>query len=346
MASRRCFALVSCVVAAAALSPPPPPRRTRAAPRHATFDDEQWALYASQSGRWEGVWTTFDDQGLEQMAHTGVWDVQLVPEDRATHALEVPGPGGGARTIPVGTYQKGALGRQTCAGAGMVCGPSLLRSGLMSTELLLRHGASRLRVTVQHAPAEGKEEGVEPALLCYRCVVARERCDAQLGAPTREVEASRWGDGQETPADGDDTHFWRGQSPWAWRRTWRGESAVAIGGEIQRFQLDDGLVEAGDDWHESTRAGEASYNLALPGAIRVYAPQVVPAGAAVPLRVAWMPNAKALLRADATMVALEEDEPMSGRYLPPRLVTFRADELVDVGPKAGDPVYVDPPEGK
>ena len=244
-------------------------------------------MQASQSGRWEGIWTTYDDQGLEQMAHEGVWDVQLVPDDKATHALEVPGPGGGARSIPVGTrvrradvspmnrggaaaatwivrgddvaatwivrgddvaatttwivrggtwwlhrYERGALGRQTCAGAGMVCGPSLLRSGLVSTELLLRHGASRLRVTVQHAPAEGKDASAEPALLCYRCVVARERCDAALGAPTREVEQQRWAD-VETPADGDDTHFWRGQSPWAWRRTWKGEAAVVTGCVVQ-----------------------------------------------------------------------------------------------------------------
>ena len=154
--------------------------------------------------------------------------MQLVPDDAAEHTLEVPGAQG-PRTIPVGRYGRGSLGRQTCAGAGMVSGPTLLRSGLMSTELLLRHGAARLRVAVQHAPAEGKAEGAGPALLCYRCVVARERCAAALGtapgAPTREaakrrrrssagverrppqVEAQRW-QGTDAPADGDDTHFW------------------------------------------------------------------------------------------------------------------------------------------
>ena len=35
------------------------------------FADAQWQLYAAQSGRWEGVWTTFDSQGIEQLAHTG-----------------------------------------------------------------------------------------------------------------------------------------------------------------------------------------------------------------------------------------------------------------------------------
>ena len=113
-------------------------------------------------------------------------------------------------------------------------------------------------------------------------------------------------------------------------------------GELTRYALDDGLVEAGDDWHESTRAGEASYNLALPGAVRVYAPQIIAAGVASPLRVAWMPNAKALLRADATILALEPADESGERFAPPRLVAFRADALDDNGPKAGDPVYVDP----
>ena len=171
------------------------------------FADAQWQLYAAQSGRWEGVWTTFDSQGIEQLAHTGCWDVSLDGDD-AVHKMEVPGPDGYPRQIPVGTYTKGKLGRQTCAGAGMVSGPTLLRSGLMSTELLLRYGASRLRVAVQHAPAEANE-GVEdavPALLCFRCVVARERCDAELGAPTREVEATRWqGHEDDLPDDKDNS---------------------------------------------------------------------------------------------------------------------------------------------
>ena len=65
----------------------PAPRR-RAATRVAAAEapsmdedwtDSQWSMYASQSGRWEGVWTTFNDQGIETMSHEGVWDVQLVP---------------------------------------------------------------------------------------------------------------------------------------------------------------------------------------------------------------------------------------------------------------------------
>ena len=313
-----------------------------------SWSEEQWALYASQSGRWEGVWSTFDDQGIEQMSHTGVWDVQLVMEgasgDAATHKLEVPGPGGGPREIEVGTYRSGALGSQVCAGLGMCCGPSLLRSGLMSTELVLRHGASRLRVTCQHAPALPNEESdlVEPALLCYRCVVSRERCDASLGAPTREVETKRWGD-DARPADGDDTHFWRGVNPWAWRRIWGGDAAIALPGkeELQRYLLDE--VEPDDLWHEYMRTGEASYNLVLPGGIRVQAPQVVLPNDPAPFRVAWMPNNDELIRGEAVLLALEPTDDMA-QYKPPRLVTFRADALVNKGTKPTDPTYVDPPE--
>ena len=327
-----------------------PPTRTPRTRRHATetdtdFADAQWQLYAAQSGRWEGVWTTFDSQGIEQLAHTGCWDVSLDGDD-AVHKMEVPGPDGYPRQIPVGTYTRGKLGRQTCAGAGMVSGPTLLRSGLMSTELLLRYGASRLRVAVQHAPAEANE-GVEdavPALLCFRCVVARERCDG--APPTREVEATRWqGHEDDLPDDQDNTHFWKGRSPYSWRRDWVGESDVAIRDTLEHFELPDGLDDE-ESWHESTRSGEASYNLALPGGIRVQAPQIIPAAQPVPIRVAWMPNAQTLLRAEGVVTALEAVEGSDERLAPPRLVTFRADCLKDRGPKPGDPIYVDPEPGE
>ncbi|KAH8071545.1 hypothetical protein JL720_11431 [Aureococcus anophagefferens] len=195
----------------------PAPRR-RAATRVAAAEapsmdedwtDSQWSMYASQSGRWEGVWTTFNDQGIETMSHEGVWDVQLVPcpdgseGDAAVHKLEV-----------------------------------------------------------------------------------------------------------ERPADGDDTHFWRGVNPWAWRRIWGGDAAVATGREsLQRFLL---------------------------------APQVVQSSVPAPMRVAWMPNGDEL-RAEAVVVALEPTDD-DRRFLPPKLVTFRADALVNKGAKPTDPTYVDPPE--
>ena len=77
------------------LTPPTRPQltRRRATETDVDFADAQWQLYAAQSGRWEGVWTTFDSQGIEQLAHTGCWDVSLGGDD-AVHKMEVPGPDG------------------------------------------------------------------------------------------------------------------------------------------------------------------------------------------------------------------------------------------------------------
>ena len=76
------------------------------------------------------------------------------------------------------------------------------------------------------------------------------------------------------------------------------------------------------------------------------APQIIPAAVPVPIRVAWMPNAQTLLRAEGVVTALEAVEGSDERLAPPRLVTFRADCLKDRGPKPGDPVYVDPEPGE
>lgn len=73
----------------------------------------------------------------------------------------------------------------------------------------------------------------------------------------------------------------------------------------------------------------------------MHGPSVVTAEAPAILRVAWMPAPGELLRAEATLVALEDGG--EGRYDPPRLLSFRVDDLGDRGNKAGDPVYVDPP---
>ncbi|KAH8065345.1 hypothetical protein JL721_8304 [Aureococcus anophagefferens] len=317
-ASASASALLLALLPSAGAFGPAPRRRaaTRVAAAEAPSMDEdwtdsQWSMYASQSGRWEGVWTTFNDQGIETMSHEGVWDVQLVPcpdgseGDAAVHKLEVPTRSGAPREIPVGTYRAGALGRQVCAGAGMCSGPSLLRSGLMSTELILRHGASRLRVTLQHAPAE-PAEGSEldaPALLCYRCVVSRERCDGSLGAPTREIEAKRWDDVERGAGKESEIPNFKGSD---------------LGRFPLRFLLDE--VEPDDLWHEFMRTGEASYNLVLPGGIRIQAPQVVQSSVPAPMRVAWMPNGDELLRAEAVVVALEPTDD-DRRFLPPKLVT-------------------------
>ena len=77
----------------------PPKRRRRTSPTPSGSSTPR------SRGRWEGVWTTFDSQGIEQLAHTGCWDVSLDGDD-AVHKMEVPGPDGYPRQRPVGTlYQ-------------------------------------------------------------------------------------------------------------------------------------------------------------------------------------------------------------------------------------------------
>ncbi|KAJ8598378.1 hypothetical protein CTAYLR_002979 [Chrysophaeum taylorii] len=269
----------------------------------------QWASLTSQTGNWEGVWTTYDQHGVVQSETEASWILELEPENRARHTLRV-----GDQTIPVATYTPDNLGKQQCAGAGMVCGPSLLRSGLVSTELSLRHGASRVRVTVQHAPAFDPD-GVE-AMLLYRTIVCRERCDG-TGAPTKAKE-----EGLERPKGVDEASFWRGVPPTAWQRDWEGDTITGEG-HVTPTRL--------DDWHLK-RSAEASYTLHLPGAIRLFAPALLRPAIPAPFRLAWLPWDGHLLRAQARAVALEpsssfSDEDKGERFRPPRLLSLEVDEV-------------------
>jgi hypothetical protein len=141
------------------------------------------------------------------------------------------------RTMPIATYDKTNLGRRhRCAAAGMVVGPSLLpKSGMMSTELSLRHGDGRVRVTFQHAPVW--ERGVEPGscppqgLKLFRAIVSKEKLrpvtpdDDNVGAvegmvhgaPTAEEE-------QLSPPSPGNPRFFRPIPPFKWHAKWSGTS--------------------------------------------------------------------------------------------------------------------------
>lgn len=290
------------------------------------FEAGQWSLYATQSGRWDGVWTTYDQFGTQHSEIEGVWQVELLPDNNAKHTLSVNG-----NEIPVGTYSAGNLGKQVCAGAGMVAGPSVLkRSGLVSTEISLRYGISRLRCTVQHAPAYAEAE--EPGLLLYRVILCRERGDGG-GPPTRAKEEARNND-----FGVDEARFWRGIPPYRWNEAWRGTSTTASQQVLAQFEVDS--VPEEDEWHLS-RSGEASYTLQLPGGIRIQAPTLIRPGIPAPIRLAWLPcDMPILLRAQAFAVALEPDDDNSAggassgqqTFKPPSLLSFRVDELEATSP--------------
>ena len=130
-------------------------------------------------------------------------------------------------TLPVATYTPETLGRRhRCAAVGMVIGPSVLKSGAMSTELVLRHGDGRVRVTFQHAPVW--ERGVEPGscppqgLKLFRTVVSKEKLrpitaeDTEgtiQGPPTAEEEKSN-------PPQPGNPKFFRPVPPFFWHAKW------------------------------------------------------------------------------------------------------------------------------
>lgn len=112
----------------------------------------------------------------------------------------------------------------------MVIGPSVLKSGAMSTELVLRHGDGRVRVTFQHAPVW--ERGIEPGscppqgLKLFRAVVSKEKLRASemediegtiQGPPSREEE-------EASPPTPGNPRFFRPVPPFNWHAKWAGTS--------------------------------------------------------------------------------------------------------------------------
>ena len=157
-------------------------------------DDElQWKLFKqhhASNKRWKGTWTTLDYMGDtidETMACVELKendDGSLVSQ---THEMVVEGKVSDCttcfdsfetQTMPVANYESGKLFKQRLASVAMVNGPRVLRSGSMTTELVLRHGDGRVRVIFYHAPAwkDKDAEYVTPpdGLKFYRAMYPRE----------------------------------------------------------------------------------------------------------------------------------------------------------------------------
>ena len=96
-----------------------PAARNQLTRRHATetdvdFADAQWQLYAAQSEGGEGVWTTLDSQGIEQLAHTGCWDVSLTATTPSIK-WRCPGPTAIPARFPSGrTHERQARAADPC----------------------------------------------------------------------------------------------------------------------------------------------------------------------------------------------------------------------------------------
>lgn len=335
----------------------------------------QWQLFnehhAEKDGEWWGTWSTYNYMG--DMEDSTVAGVSLQPNDDANsvthnHRILSSSTQSDCDTCfsssevttlpPIATYTPDSFGRRhRCAGLGMAVGPSLLKSGAMSTELVLRHGDGRVRVTFQHAPVW--ERGIEPGscppqgLKLFRAVVSKEKL-----RPTAAVDSAE-GYGPPSAAD-EEAHppppgnpvFFRPVPPFNWHAKWSGTSWTwgpqtgDRGWSIQE-------MEEADAWH-GRPAGDATgtWSLRLPGGVLIQCPRVVVGGAAGICRLAWLPeddgaagtagdgNRARLLRVEASVAALEpivseDDDDMMVGFYPPSLGSLRTDILEKTGELEG-----------
>jgi hypothetical protein len=298
----------------------------------------QWELFNKHhaKGSWKGVWTTYNyigdvvdetvasvdlnAKGDNLIDHTHTIVVGAKRSDCATcfDSME-------QKTLPVAQYSPGNLRKSRFGGVSMVNGPSLLRSGGMATELVLKHGDGRLRVIFQHAPVW--EKGIEPGscppqgLKLFRAMISREVLGAT--APTAETEAA------EPPSEGSPV-FFRPVPPFNWHKKWSGSSWTWGPSTGNRgWSIEE--MEETDAWHGITPV--ESWNLRF-GGIHLQAPRIINEASTGICRLAWLPDDETLLRVEAGVQAMQpmlvEDDLMVG-FEPPSLSSLRCDMMKKVG---------------
>lgn len=246
-----------------------------------------------------------------------------------------------------------------CGGVGMVIGPTILKSGAISTELILSHGNGRLRVIFQHAPVW--ERNVEPGscppqgLKLYRTIISRETLQhpstsspnndntlvVNVSPPTPQLER------QNPPSPGN-PRFFRPVPPYAWHAQWSGTSWT-WGPTTGNRGWSINQMEEADAWHGRPMGDiDGTWSLRLPGGILLQSPRVILAGGntAGLCRLAWLPeddnhpHPAKLLRLEAGIVALEpildqtnddDDTMMMIGFYPPSLTSYRCDILTKTG---------------
>ncbi len=305
----------------------------------------QWELFNKYhaKGSWRGVWTTHDYIG--DVIDETVASVDLnVKEDgtiEQTHTIVVGAKKSDCATcfdsmetkvLPVATYSSENLRNSRFAAVSLVNGPTILRSGAMATELVLKHGDGRVRVIFQHAPVW--EQGVEPGscppqgLKIFRCMISREALRST--APTPETEA------KDPPAKGNPI-FFRSVSPFNWHKKWSGTSWT-WGPQNGNRGWEISEMEETDAWHGITPVEQ--WNLRL-GPIHVQCPRIVTDATVGVCRLAWLPDDETLLRVEAGVQALQpmivEDDMMVG-FQPPSLASLRCDLMKMIGELENVPV--------
>lgn len=301
----------------------------------------QWELFNKHhvKGSWKGVWTSYNYIGDvidETVASVDLNRREGENEIEHTHTIVVGAKKSDCetcfdsmeqRTLPVQKYAiDNILQKSRLAGVSMVNGPSLLRSGAIATELILRHGDGRVRVIFNHAPvwARGVEPGSCPpqGLKLFRTMISREAI--RPTAPTFETES------KEAPEKGNPV-FFRPVPPFNWHKKWRGTSWTWGPQSGNRGWAVDELDET-DAWHGITPVD--CWNLRLPGGIHVQAPRIITDETVGICRMAWLPDDETLVRVEAGVSALQpmvvEDDMMVG-FEPPSLTSLRCDMFEKAG---------------
>lgn len=298
----------------------------------------QWELFNKHhaKGSWKGVWTSHDYIG--DVIDETVASVDLNAKDSSTidqtHTIVVGAKKSDCATcfdsmetkvIPVATYSPDNLRNSRFAAVSMVNGPTILSSGAMATELVLKHGDGRVRVVFQHAPVW--EQGIEPGscppqgLKLFRCTIAREALRST--APTAESEAN------DPPSEGNPV-FSRPVPPFNWHKKWSGTSWT-WGPQIGNRGWEISEMEEIDAWHGITPVEQ--WNLRM-GPIHVQCPRVITDATVGICRLAWLADDDNLLRLEAGVQALQpmvmDDDMMIG-FEPPSLTSLRCDMMKNIG---------------
>lgn len=324
-------------------------------------EEMQWNLFLKNHarGQWRGTWTTYNFMGDvidNTMASVNLLHDPITNIVSHTHDVVVGSTqsdcetcfdSSDVRTIPVANYSKGRMAKYRCASIGMSCGPSITKSGSMSTELILSHEdtKSRLRVVYQHAPVW--EKGVEPgsrppdALKLYRVMVAKET----LFDADEPKEAVQSDDDSNKKKSGSDP-FQKAVPPFQWHKKWAG-TAWTWGSQTGDRGWSIAELEEADAWHGRPTGDNADvWSLRLnKGGILLQCPRIIQSGFAGICRVAWLPEVSEenggkgvdskLLRMEASVMALEpiideEQDVMLGFY-PPSLGSLRCDTFAKIG---------------
>lgn len=315
----------------------------------------QWDFFLKHQarGKWRGTWTSYDYMGDIIDSTIASVNLEHDPENDIvthTHDIVVESTSSDCKTcfdssniqsFKVGNYAQGNLARYRCASIAMVCGPSLMRSQAMSTELILSFGNGRVRVIYQHGPVW--EKGVEPGsgppqgLKLFRTMVSREVLDD--GPPTFESES------QNPPTRGN-PKFFRPVPPFSWHKKWAGTSWTWGPENGDRgWQIEE--LDEIDAWHGRPTGDDNNvWSLRLGGGILLQCPRVITNDRGHLCRLAWLPEDEGevgtesdgdpakLLRVEASVNALEpivDKETETMRFKPPSLGSLRCDVLQKIG---------------